>query len=98
MMSMSPSLVRASLPAWLGPCGAFGPGTAFILASHRRGDVRMNAPRGGCAAYAVLAAAPVIRSAGRAQPRVLRGRSLISSATRCSSSGEMWSRSVPLGK
>ena len=29
----------------------------------------------------------MIRSAGRAQPRVLRARSLISSATRCSSSG-----------
>ena len=52
----------------------------------------------GPASYAVLMATSVIRSAGRAQPRVLRGRSLSSSATRCSSSGEMVLRSVPLGK
>ncbi len=48
--------------------------------------------------YAVLAAGSVMSSAGRAQPRVLRGRSLISSATRRSSSGETSPRSVPLGK
>lgn len=63
----------------------------------------VNAPRARAGAavtsYAVFTAAELlIRSAGRAQPRVLRGRSLISSATRCNSSDEMCSRSVPLGK
>jgi len=52
----------------------------------------------GPASYAVMTAALVIRSAGLAQPRVLRGRSLISSVTRCSSSGEKCARSMPLGK
>ena len=38
------------------------------------------------------------RSAGRAQSRVLRGRSLISSATCCSCSGVTTLRSVPLAE
>ncbi len=45
------------------------------------------------------AAASVLkRSAGRFQSSVLRGRSLISTATRCSSSASNTLRSVPLGK